>query len=402
MAKTIAVSILADTKELAKNLSSAEGDLKSFGSEADSQADKARLSLDSVAEGADNTASATAQAAGGLGDLGGALQLLPGPLAGIGAGMEAAAPAIMGVTGAADLANVATEKLGISTIKAKVATVSKMVAEKAGAVATKAMAIAQAALNAVMSANPIALVVIALVLLVAAFVLAYKKSETFRRIVDGAMGGVLAVVKKVMGFVTHVIPAAFATVINWIKSHWKIVAVLIGGPIALAVLAIKAHFNDIKAGISNVISFIRGVPGKIRGLVGNFKAAGSALMHALIDGLKNAAGAVGDIGRAIADSLISFLNGVLPHSLNIDKGPIHINVPLFPTIPHLASGGIATRATLALIGEAGPEAVVPLDKGFGNTVNVYVTAPVGSSSTDIGREIDKHLKKYWGQAGYRP
>ena len=34
-------------------------------------------------------------------------------------------------------------------------------------------------------------------------------------------------------------------------------------------------------------------------------------------------------------------------------------------IPALAEGGIVTGPTLALIGEAGPEAVVPLDKGGG-------------------------------------
>jgi phage-related minor tail protein len=47
----------------------------------------------------------------------------------------------------------------------------------------------------------------------------------------------------------------------------------------------------------------------------------------------------------------------------------------FPKIPALADGGIVTGPTLALIGEAGPEAVIPLDRaggmGGGNvTINV--------------------------------
>ena len=43
-----------------------------------------------------------------------------------------------------------------------------------------------------------------------------------------------------------------------------------------------------------------------------------------------------------------------------------------PNIPALAEGGIVTGPTLALIGEAGPEAVVPLDKGggMGGTYNM--------------------------------
>jgi hypothetical protein len=46
-----------------------------------------------------------------------------------------------------------------------------------------------------------------------------------------------------------------------------------------------------------------------------------------------------------------------------------------PNIPMLADGGIVTGPTLALIGEAGPEAVVPLDRMgsmSGGDVNIYV------------------------------
>jgi TP901 family phage tail tape measure protein len=47
----------------------------------------------------------------------------------------------------------------------------------------------------------------------------------------------------------------------------------------------------------------------------------------------------------------------------------------FPKIPALADGGIVTGPTLALIGEAGPEAVIPLDRAGsrgGGDVNIYV------------------------------
>ena len=37
--------------------------------------------------------------------------------------------------------------------------------------------------------------------------------------------------------------------------------------------------------------------------------------------------------------------------------------PSFPGVPQLAEGGIVTKPTLAMIGEAGPEAVVPLGGG---------------------------------------
>jgi len=48
-----------------------------------------------------------------------------------------------------------------------------------------------------------------------------------------------------------------------------------------------------------------------------------------------------------------------------------------PDIPMLAEGGIVTGPTLAMIGERGPEAVIPLDRGGmmgGNTINITVTS----------------------------
>jgi hypothetical protein len=46
-----------------------------------------------------------------------------------------------------------------------------------------------------------------------------------------------------------------------------------------------------------------------------------------------------------------------------------------PNIPMLAQGGIVTSATLAMIGEKGPEAVIPLDRMGqmgGNNVTIHV------------------------------
>lgn len=144
----------------------------------------------SVAEGADEMASKSAQLAGGLGDLGGALGMLPGPLGSLGGGMEALSAPIMGVTGAADLLNVALESQIGQLVKGRVVTIAQSVAQRAAAVATNVMAVAQRALNAAMRANPVGLIITALTLLVAGIVLAYKRSETFRGIVDKLWGAI--------------------------------------------------------------------------------------------------------------------------------------------------------------------------------------------------------------------
>ena len=66
-----------------------------------------------------------------------------------------------------------------------------------------------------------------------------------------------------------------------------------------------------------------------------------------------------------------------------------------PQIPMLAAGGIVTGPTLAMIGEAGPEAVVPLNRagGMGPSVTINVTGGI-SSAADIGRSVVDALTQY--------
>lgn len=65
-------------------------------------------------------------------------------------------------------------------------------------------------------------------------------------------------------------------------------------------------------------------------------------------------------------------------------------------IPALAAGGLVTMPTLALVGEAGPEAVVPLDRagGLGNTYQIVVNAGLGTDGASIGAEIVEYIKRY--------
>jgi hypothetical protein len=68
-------------------------------------------------------------------------------------------------------------------------------------------------------------------------------------------------------------------------------------------------------------------------------------------------------------------------------------------IPHLAKGGIVNSPTLAMIGEAGPEAVVPLsgnNAGMGGTYNITVNAGGITDRTDkraLAREIGNMIQQ---------
>jgi hypothetical protein len=71
-------------------------------------------------------------------------------------------------------------------------------------------------------------------------------------------------------------------------------------------------------------------------------------------------------------------------------------------VPAMAAGGIVTGPTLALIGEAGPEAVVPLtgrNSPMGNTINLTVNAGMGADGASIGREIVDAIKRYERTSG---
>jgi hypothetical protein len=71
-------------------------------------------------------------------------------------------------------------------------------------------------------------------------------------------------------------------------------------------------------------------------------------------------------------------------------------------VPKLAAGGIVNKPTLAMIGEAGPEAVIPLrgrNAGMGATYNITVNAGLGTNGSQVGREIVDAIKKYERASG---
>lgn len=75
-------------------------------------------------------------------------------------------------------------------------------------------------------------------------------------------------------------------------------------------------------------------------------------------------------------------NGTLTSAVN-DRRAGRVNTNLPTDIPKFADGGIVTKPTIALIGEAGPEAVVPLNKKGGMTGGSNI-----SMVFNIAKEVD--------------
>jgi hypothetical protein len=140
-----------------------------------------------------------------------------------------------------------------------------------------------------------------------------------------------------------------------------------------------------------------------------FYSAGITAGQSLVDGVKAAIAASGFSitaeGTIVNQGAIDLVNSTLAKYKKSGKGLskkerqkiTDLATQLGVDIPAMAKGGIVTGPTLALIGEAGPEAVVPLsgrNAGMGNTINLTVNAGMGADGASIGREIVDIIKRY--------
>jgi len=75
--------------------------------------------------------------------------------------------------------------------------------------------------------------------------------------------------------------------------------------------------------------------------------------------------------------------------------------------PRLALGGIVTRPTFAMVGEAGPEAVIPLSKaggmmpGSSNVANIAINVQ-GYLDDRARRDLIRDLNQALGARGFGP
>jgi hypothetical protein len=145
-----------------------------------------------------------------------------------------------------------------------------------------------------------------------------------------------------------------------------------------------------------------------------FYQAGVTAGQSLVDGVRAAIAAAGFSvtaeGTLVNQGAIDLVNSTLAKYRKSGKGLskkekqkiTDLANQLGVDIPAMAKGGIVTGPTLALIGEAGPEAVIPLNgrnAGMGNTFNLTVNAGMGADGASIGREIVDAIKRYERTSG---
>jgi hypothetical protein len=188
-------------------------------------------------------------------------------------------------------------------------------------------------------------------------------------IITGVIGGFAAAIiianiaMKAFAIATQVASAAQA-VFNFIMS---------ANPIALVIIAVAAFVAALI-----ILEQRFGIISK------GFELFSAGFNRFIIDPIKTAIRFIGDLLSAFkkipgVGSIGGFLGGI--------------------NIPGFADGGIVTRPTLAMVGEKGPEAIVPLGRGGGvGGVTVNVTGGL-STSAEIGQAVVNAIRAYNRSAG---
>jgi hypothetical protein len=188
-------------------------------------------------------------------------------------------------------------------------------------------------------------------------------------IITGVVGGFAAAIIvaniaiKAFAIATQVASAAQA-VFNFVMSANPIGLVIIAVAVFVAALFIlEKKFGIVSKG---------------------FELFSDGFYRFIINPIKQAINFIADLIRAI---------GKIPGVKAIGNFLGGINIPGF------ADGGIVTRPTLAMVGEKGPEAIVPLGRGGGvGGVTVNVTGGL-STSAEIGQAVVNAIRAYNRSAG---
>lgn len=204
-------------------------------------------------------------------------------------------------------------------------------------------------------------------------------------IIAGVIGGLAAVILT-LNFALKAW-TAIQTIVNGLTLAWN--ALLAANPVTIVILAIVAFIAILTAlyfkfdGVRKIVDTV-------------FQAIKTGVTTSL-EFLGNYVSGILNIYKNIFNTIARLWNNTIG-SLSFDfpdwvpgLGGKGFSVP---NIPELAEGGIVRSATLAVIGEAGPEAVVPLDRagGFGN-VTVNVTGGLATSA-EIGQAVINAIRAY--------
>jgi hypothetical protein len=219
---------------------------------------------------------------------------------------------------------------------------------------------------------------------------AQNNTQTFL-IIAAAIGGIAGTILALNAAMK--VYAAAQMIVNGVVAVFN--ALLLANPVTLIVLAIVAFIAILTALYFKFDSVRKIVDTVFQGMLKGGKA--------VFDGLTTYFTAIFNIYKSLFNGIAKLWNGTV--------GKLAFNIPSWvpviggkgfevPEIPMLAEGGIVTGPTLAMIGERGPEAVVPLSGRGGGMGNYTININGGlGSSAEIGTAVVNAIRAFNRQNG---
>ena len=253
----------------------------------------------------------------------------------------------------------------------------------------------------------------------------------------GALGGIFTALTGPVGIVIAIIAALIAIgvllyknwdtikakaleVKNWVIAQWNALKASVTAIFNNIKATATAIWNGIKSAVTSAANTIKSmVTGAFNGLKGTVSAIWNGIKTAITHPIQTAVGLV----RSAINTIKGIINGAhfkLPH-IKLPHFKISGKLSLTPpSVPHVSvswykTGGIFDNPSLIGVGEAGPEAVVPLDKlwnkldaiaaasgqGEGVTINVYASPGMDINQLAAAVEerlvrLEKQRVKAWG------
>jgi len=175
---------------------------------------------------------------------------------------------------------------------------------------------------------------------------------------------------------------AFEPFVGYFKQIWETVK----GVFSVVKNVLSGNFSEAWEAIKGIFSgwgeFFSGLWNKIKTIFSN---VGSAIGNAITNTVKKAINAVLSTAVKIINGFISAINFAIGI---INKIPgVNIKTLNKLEVPQMAKGGVVDRATLAMIGEDGKEAVVPLEKNTGwiDALAEKLSYRVAGNAYDVSR-----------------
>lgn len=227
--------------------------------------------------------------------------------------------------------------------------------------------------------------------------------------VVGIVAAVAAITPVLMAVGTAI--SAVGAAMTFLAANPIVMIIAAIAAVIAIIVAVITHFDEVKAKATEIWEHVKSVFGKVADFFAGLwdKVKGAFVTFAT------------NIGEAISGAVKNAINGVIAYIENtinkairlingaiglINKLPgVNIGTIGEVNLPRLAKGGVLYGAQTVIAGEAGPEAIIPLDKLFrqmdrmteqitgagGSGININVYAAAGTDLNELARQIEQRL-----------